>query len=116
MTDEVIRQHERRVRIQHESDVVMARKWTRELARSEGLPENAVEALVTAVSEVTRNALVHADGGQLLLCTTEEGTMRAIVAVVHDEGPVIQDVEQAMRDGYSSRGGLGLGLSSASDW
>jgi len=113
MIEGVIQRRERRVLIRDESDVVMARKWTRELARREGLPENSVEAIVTAVSEVTRNVLVHAAGGELLLSVMEDGTRRGIAAVVHDEGPGIKDVEQAMRDGFSTRGGLGLGLSSA---
>jgi serine/threonine-protein kinase RsbT len=113
MTDEIVLWREMRVLIRDESDVVMARKWTRQLALREGLPENAVEALVTAVSEVTRNVLVHAEGGELFLSVMEDGARRGIAARVRDEGPGIQNLEQAMLDGYSSRGGLGLGLSSA---
>jgi serine/threonine-protein kinase RsbT len=102
-----------RVLIRDESDIVMARKRTRELALGGGLPERATEALVTAVSEIARNALVHGGGGDLLLAVVEEGGRRAVQAMVRDEGPGLSDPEQAMRDGYSTAGGLGLGLSSA---
>ncbi len=104
---------ERRIFIRDESDVVMARKWTRELALREGMVANAVEALVTAVSEVARNVLVHAGGGEIVLSAIEEGRRRGVSAVARDQGPGIADVAEAVRDGYSTAGGLGLGLSSA---
>lgn len=102
-----------RVLLRDESDIVMARKNGRELAVSAGLPEAATVALVTAVSEIARNALVHGGGGEILIHTVEEETRRGVVAVVRDHGNGILEPEQAMRDGYSTGRGLGLGLASA---
>ena len=72
-----------------------------------------MEGLVTAVSEITRNAIVHAEGGEVLLCVAHEGGRSGVVAIVRDAGPGIANIEQAMRDGYSTGDGLGLGLPSA---
>ncbi|OLC67000.1 MAG: ATP-binding protein [Candidatus Rokubacteria bacterium 13_1_40CM_2_68_8] len=102
-----------RVPIRHESDVAMARKRVREMARRQGLEERAVEALATAVSEVARNIVVHAGLGELLLDAAEERGRRGVVVIARDGGPGIPDLEMALRDGYSSAEGLGLGLSSA---
>lgn len=90
-----------------------ARRHTRELGQRLGVPLGALEALVTAVSEITRNVVVHADGGELLLAIAREGGRRGIVATVRDEGPGIANVEDAMRDGYTTGNGLGMGLPSA---
>jgi serine/threonine-protein kinase RsbT len=113
MIAEVVERFERRIFVRHESDVTMARKWTRELALREGIGTSAAEAFVTAVSEVARNALVHAGGGEVVLSRIEEGPRRGVSAVTRDEGPGIRNLEQAMRDGFSTGDGLGLGLSSA---
>jgi serine/threonine-protein kinase RsbT len=102
-----------RFSIRDESDVAAARLHTRELGQRQGLSRSAVEGLVTAVSEITRNAVVHAEGGEVLLCVAHEGGRSGVVAVVRDAGPGIADIEQAMRDGYSTGDGLGLGLPSA---
>jgi serine/threonine-protein kinase RsbT len=102
-----------RVAIQFESDVVMARKYARELARREGLPENSIEALATALSEVARNIVVHAGEGQVLLDVVSDPGRRAVVVVASDNGPGIPNLERALQDGYSTADGLGLGLSGA---
>jgi serine/threonine-protein kinase RsbT len=107
--------HERapiRVPIVEELDVVIARQCARELAMQEGFPEGAVGAIATAVSEVARNIVVHAGAGEVLLAVVAEPGRRAIVVVARDDEPGIANVEDAMRDGYSTGGGLGLGLPS----
>ncbi len=104
---------DRHVPIRDESDVAMARKWTRQFAADAGLDTSAVDALVTAISEIARNALVHAGGGEIILSSIEDGPRRGVSAVARDQGPGIADVERALQDGYSTAGGLGLGLSSA---
>ena len=101
------------LQLRDEWDVPVARRRARELAETHGLPLSAAEALVTAVSEVARNAVVHAGGGELLLGTRERDGRMAIVAIARDTGPGISNVEDAMRDGYSTGTGLGLGLPSA---
>lgn len=68
---------------------------------------------VTAVSEVARNALIHGGGGYIRFTVAGGGRQRALVAECVDRGPGVDDLEQAMRDGYTSRGGLGLGLGGA---
>jgi serine/threonine-protein kinase RsbT len=95
-------------------DVAMARQCTRELTRRLGWPASAVEALATAVSEVAHNIVAHAEAGEVLLdVVTNDRGLAGVVVVARDRGPGIPDVELAMQDGYSTAGGLGLGLPSA---
>jgi serine/threonine-protein kinase RsbT len=102
-----------RVCLRDPSDVAVARRKTRELGYAEKLPSSAVEALALAVSEVARNVIVHAGGGELLLGIERNGGRIAIFAVARDEGPGISDLGEAMRDGHTTGNGLGLGLPSA---
>ncbi|MEP6593771.1 MAG: ATP-binding protein, partial [Acidobacteriota bacterium] len=69
--------------------------------------------IVTAASELARNALTYGRGGQARIEALEEGTRRGLRLVFEDQGPGIADVELAMKDGYTTGGGLGLGLSGA---
>jgi len=69
--------------------------------------------LVTAASELARNLVQHAGGGVVKVETIAEGPRRGLRLVFEDKGPGIPDLELAMRDGYSTDGGLGLGLSGA---
>jgi serine/threonine-protein kinase RsbT len=103
-----------RVSVREGVDVAMARQRARELARRLGWPASAVEALATAVSEVAHNIIAHAEAGEVLLDVVTNDRGRAgVVVVARDRGPGIPDVELAMQDGYSTAGGLGLGLPSA---
>jgi serine/threonine-protein kinase RsbT len=102
-----------RLRLVDESDVAAGRQQIRQLAALHGMPHPSVEALVTAASEILRNVIVHAQRGELTLGVTEGEDRAALVVVVRDDGPGIADLERALRDGYSTGGGLGLGLPSA---
>jgi serine/threonine-protein kinase RsbT len=102
-----------RVPIRDESDLVTARKHVRDLAGKEGLRPPALDALTTAVAEVARNIVLHAREGELFLGVIEKPDRRAIAVVARDGGPGIVNTDQAMEDGYSTSGSLGLGLSSA---
>jgi serine/threonine-protein kinase RsbT len=102
-----------RVPIREEVDVAMARKHARQLGSRAGLTRAPTEALATAVSEIARNIVVHATRGEMSFRLVEERERREIVVVARDRGPGIPDPEQAMRDGYSTVKGLGLGLSGA---
>jgi serine/threonine-protein kinase RsbT len=110
---EVLEHAHVRLSIEEEPDVFVARNRARELALRQGFSRVEVEAIATAVSEVARNIVVHAGRGELLLDAAEERGRRGVVVVARDEEPGIPDVEQAMQDGYSTAGGLGLGLPSA---
>ena len=69
--------------------------------------------IVTAASELARNALVHGGGGEVRLSLLQEGIRRGLRAVFEDHGPGIPDVGLAMQDGYTTNGTLGLGLGGA---
>jgi len=101
------------VAIREEADVAMARKAARELAAVVGLSVARAAALAIAVTEVARNIVVHARGGEVLLGVVEDRGRRGIVAIARDRAPGIRDVERALEDGYSTGAGLGLGLPSA---
>lgn len=99
--------------IRDETDLAMVRRQVRNVAAGQGLDEIAVEALATAVTEIARNVLDHATGGMLWVEAARRGLRRGVSVTVQDDGPGIADVAQAMKDGYSTRGGLGMGLPGA---
>jgi negative regulator of sigma-B (phosphoserine phosphatase) len=99
--------------IRGESDVITARKRTRALAQREGLSEGAVAELETATSEVAQNILRHAVRGEITIAVSEDPARRGVIVIARDEGPGILNPERALQGGYSSAGGLGLGLSGA---
>jgi serine/threonine-protein kinase RsbT len=92
---------------------VRARHRVRELAQRQGLRLIDQTKLVTAVSELARNTVVHGGGGLMRFGTAENGSRIGIWAEFEDSGPGIADHDQAMREGYSTGGGLGLGLGGA---
>jgi anti-sigma regulatory factor (Ser/Thr protein kinase) len=99
--------------IREESDVFAARGCARALAFEEGFREGGAAAIVTAVSEVARNIVLHAGTGEILVEATSERGRRGVRVVARDRAPGIPDVEAAMQDGFSTADGLGLGLSGA---
>jgi anti-sigma regulatory factor (Ser/Thr protein kinase) len=111
------RQSERRIvfrlPIRDDSDVAQARSCVRELCARLEFPPAAVEALATAASEVARNTIVHAHDGEVLLGTARDEPRTGVVIIVRDAGPGISNIDDALRDGYSTGDGLGLGLPSA---
>ncbi|MEU8178337.1 anti-sigma regulatory factor [Microbispora hainanensis] len=92
-------------------DVVVVRQQTRTLAAEIGLSLVDQTKIVTAASELARNALVHAGGGRVLIEVLEGGRRPGLRLVFTDEGPGIPDIDQALTEGWSTAGGLGLGLS-----
>ena len=99
------------VHIQRETDIVVACQRGRELATTLGLSGRDQVILVIAISEVARNMVQHAGEGEVTLCSVRRNGRQGIVVSAQDEGPGIPDLEQALQDGYSTSGGLGLGLS-----
>ena len=69
--------------------------------------------IVTAASELARNTLMHGGGGRAVLEIVCDGARRGLRLVFEDKGPGIADIQLAMKDGFSTGGGLGLGLSGA---
>jgi serine/threonine-protein kinase RsbT len=94
-------------------DVVRVRREVRERAVALGFGLVDQTKLVTAASEIARNTVDYGGGGTLRLECVRQGSRRGLRLTFSDQGPGIPDVERAMSDGYSTGGGLGLGLSGA---
>lgn len=97
--------------VRNENDIVsvrqVVRKWATELTFS--LVDQT--KIVTAASELARNVLVHGGGGTARLEVINENGRRGLRLCFEDQGPGIPNLELALRDGYTTGGGLGLGLS-----
>lgn len=96
-----------------DQDVVRVRQVVRSCAVTAKLSLVDQTKIVTAASELARNTLVYGGGGEARLAIIARDGRRGVRAVFHDEGPGIADVQQALTDGYTTGGGLGLGLSGA---
>jgi len=101
------------VAIASDDDLVPARAQARALAGELGFSRTDATLIATAVSGIVRNILVHAGTGELLLRPARERRRYGVVAVARDSGPGIGDVEAALREGYGTKNGLGLGLPGA---
>jgi serine/threonine-protein kinase RsbT len=107
MADEV------RVRIHGDADLVTARAEARAMAERLGFPRPDPTLIATAISEIARNIVMHAGQGEIVLEPFEDANRYGIVVTAVDQGPGIRDVDAALRDDVSGRGGLGLGLPGA---
>ena len=99
-----------RVEITANEDVVLVRQRAREQSQRAGFSLLETTKLVTAASELARNTLEHGGGGHAELEVVTDGIRRGVRMTFVDEGPGIPDIELALRDGFTSGGGLGLGL------
>jgi len=99
-----------RVAINSDQDIVTARQEGRVLATR--LCFSSVDAtfIATAISELARNILAYAGKGEIMLRATHGSNREGILVVASDNGPGIRDIPQALRDGFSTSGSLGLGL------
>jgi serine/threonine-protein kinase RsbT len=102
-----------RVEIKSDADTVVARQRGRDAALRIGLTRTEATFVATAISEIARNMLDYAHGGQIELEAVVERSRKGIVVTARDRGPGIPDIERAMQDGYSTGKGLGLGLPGA---
>ncbi|MGN9784386.1 anti-sigma regulatory factor [Nonomuraea sp. ZG12] len=93
------------------ADIVAVRQQVRTAAVESGFSLIDQTKVVTAASELARNALVYAGGGQVSIEIVEAGRRRGLRLEFRDEGPGIPDVDQALTDGWTTGTGLGLGLS-----
>lgn len=96
--------------ISAEEDLVRVRRACRELSVQLGFSLVEQTKMITAASELARNTLVFGGGGTVRMEILHDIGRRGLRLIFEDKGPGIADVELAMKDGYTSSGGLGLGL------
>jgi serine/threonine-protein kinase RsbT len=94
-------------------DIVIVRQLVRALATKLGFSLVDQTKIVTAASELARNTVDYGGGGTVRLETVTDGRRQGLRLTFEDKGPGIEDVALALKDGYTSGGGLGLGLGGA---
>jgi anti-sigma regulatory factor (Ser/Thr protein kinase) len=101
-----------RIRIEEQSQTADARRLARGMARNAGFDENLAEQVAIVVTEASTNLLKHAGGGELLLRIVSEDihSPAALELLVLDQGPGMRNLEQCLRDGFSTGGSPGHGL------
>jgi len=98
------------VEIDSDRAIVAARQRGRAMAVQIGFTSGAATLIATAISELARNILQYAGKGEIVLQPLERSDAEGITIIARDHGPGIADIRQAMQDGYSTSGRLGLGL------
>lgn len=96
--------------INSDSDIVAARQRGREVASLLGFTQTDATLIATAISELARNIVTYAKQGEIVIRNVQLGDRMGIVVVARDNGPGIANISQAMQDGFSTSGSLGLGL------
>lgn len=91
-------------------DIVAARQSGRKLATELGFSQTDTTLIATAISELTRNIILYANQGELVLRPLQRNDEKGIMVIARDQGPGIENVAQVMRMGFSTSGSLGLGL------
>ncbi|MBW4690969.1 MAG: anti-sigma regulatory factor [Lyngbya sp. HA4199-MV5] len=99
--------------IQSSGDVVLVRQAVRQVAVTIGLSLVDQTKIVTAASELARNTLNYGGGGTVTLETLQQGGRRGLRLTFEDQGPGIPDLDLALKDGFTTGNGLGMGLSGA---
>ncbi|MFW5895148.1 MAG: ATP-binding protein [archaeon] len=102
-----------KLKIENEQDIVKARNLIKQVAQSLGFGIFNQTRIMTAVSELTRNVLLYAEKGIISFEILKEREKQGIYISVKDKGPGIKDLHLALKKGYSTGKGLGLGLSGA---
>lgn len=98
------------VAIRSDIDIVTARHQGRSLAAQIGFSLTDATLIATAISELARNIVSYAKHGEIMLRRIENTRSQGLLIVANDNGPGIGNINNVMRDGYSTSGGLGLGL------
>jgi serine/threonine-protein kinase RsbT len=103
-------ENEIQVLINSDQDIVTARQKGRLLAVALGFSPGDATLIATAISELARNIVAYAKSGEIRLTMINGSGRQGIQLVARDQGPGIFDIQQALRDGFSTSGSLGLGL------
>ena len=106
-------EHEVRVPITSDADLVPARAEGRALAQELGFSQTDATLIATAISEIARNIVVHARSGEIVMTSIQEPHRYGLVIVASDAGPGIPEIDTALERGHTSRRSLGLGLPGA---
>jgi serine/threonine-protein kinase RsbT len=99
--------------LRSERDIVMARQAVRRLTQELSFTLVDQTKMVTAASELARNALIHGGGGTMAWVILTNGSRRGLRLTFADEGPGMANVELALSDGWTTGQGLGMGLGGA---
>jgi len=102
-----------RIAIEREADIVAARRAGRELAAILGFHAADQTLIASAITELARNIVVYAQRGELVMSRFDESRRVGIRVVASDHGPGIENLPLALRDGFSTKHSLGLGLPGA---
>lgn len=102
-----------RLDIRSSDDVVRVRQQTRVLAAEAGLSLVDQTKIITAASELARNTLDYGGGGEVRIAIVANGSRYGVRLTFQDQGPGIPDLQQALKDGFTTGSGLGLGLGGA---
>ena len=109
----IVAAQRRALQVRSDVDLMAVREATRSAAATAGFSLVSQTKLVTAVSELARNAVLHGGGGEVRIDTVDSGPGRGVRLVIADSGPGIADIDQALTDGHTTGHGLGLGLGGA---
>lgn len=99
-----------RLAVKNDVDIVLCRQKGREMAVQMGFPYSDGALIATAISELARNIVKYANVGEISISPVEVSGKIGIQVIASDKGPGIRNIDLAMQDGYSTSGGLGLGL------
>src|ERR1700689_1236499 len=98
------------VAIRSDADIVLARQQGRALAGTIGFTATDATLIATAISELARNIVLYAGQGEVMMRGVETTQAKGMLICARDSGPGIRSIDDVLRDGYSTSGGLGLGL------
>lgn len=113
MTRDMVVTREAEFELQTDLDVVVARRGVRDWAAALGLSVIDLTKVVTAASELARNAVVHGGGGMMCIQVVRQDTREGLRLTFKDRGPGIPEIELAMKDGFTTGSGMGIGLPGA---
>ena len=113
MTSAMLVTREKHFELQTDIDVVAARRGVRDWAADLGLSILDLTKVVTAASELARNAVVHGGGGMMCLQVVRQERREGLRVSFKDSGPGIPEIDRAMQDGYTTGKGMGIGLPGA---